>query len=160
MKCIFKLYFICTFSVVERVLQNHRNAPLTMNDVRLSVSALRPAPISPRLIGEAESDKLLVTNIPEDASTDDLRRYIQRGSGALVTKLRYSMKPGVAMIQFQDTFGEAHVDIVSEHLYSTGQGDKQIRGALCFDPYVTHLTQTRHMSQHALGRQWPKCDNP
>src|SRR5688572_2247816 len=99
-------------SVVERILQNHRSVPLMLNDVRLSVCALRPAPLSPRLIGEAESDKLLVTNIPEDSSTDDLERYIQRGSGTPVTKLRYSMKPGVAMAEFKDTFGEAHVNIL------------------------------------------------
>ncbi len=98
----------CLFAAATRVVQTHKNSPLTIDQSAppLEVEILEPRdPYPPLCQGWKEIDRFLVSGMVPDVTKDDLEAYFANMGNAEVADVQFSLKPGVAMVIFEDRPG-------------------------------------------------------
>lgn len=103
--------------MVERILEKHSSATLTLCEKQLNISAVRPRPDAVPLLSHEIDDRLMLfTNLPDSVDTESFEKYLQRASsyqdhgswigGELtITSLVYAMQRGTAMAVFRQPYG-------------------------------------------------------
>jgi len=106
-------------SVVERVLNRHQCAPLTLENVQLNIRLLEPAASLPawsEITDDTDSRLLLVRNIPgESVTASDLNQYFHHGLNLNFENISYSAgRAGIALLEFSASslYGELFVSEV------------------------------------------------
>lgn len=120
-----KLFHLCEFTVIERILEKHSSVALELCGEQLSISALRPIPDAELslMLDDVDDYCLLFNSLPESVSTDSFKQYLQRaspprddGSGichqVAVTSVTYGVHRGTAMVVFQQPYGKQSVCLV------------------------------------------------
>lgn len=93
----------CYVSVVDRILAKER---LSLDDVTLKVSQLKPAPPPTVPKGPVDPHLVLVRHIPTKCSPNELRAFLCKHGSCEVKDVQYGLEPGTALVRFQSKPGE------------------------------------------------------
>lgn len=94
---------MCAVAVVERILAKHR---LSLDNHKLIVSRMKPAPPPYILRRPIDPCLLLVKHISPNCSTAELNSFLLEHGKCGVQTIHYGLQPGIALAQFRDTPGQ------------------------------------------------------
>lgn len=101
-------YYFLLPTVVEMIVQKHEYKPLTLDGARLDIRPMRPVTDSADFerIDDADPSRVVAFRLPVTVCTTDLKIYFE-GSQCLVSRVAYACRPGFALVEFENPYGES-----------------------------------------------------